>query len=78
MITNEKLIDILVESGADIDPGNIEVDKTFENIGLDSLDTYNFFTQIDDDLGVEVPDEVFEQLNTIDKVRKYLKSRLNG
>jgi len=78
MITNERLIEILLESGADIDQDDIDVYKTFESIGLDSLDTYNFFTQIDDDLGVEVPDEVFEQLNTIDKVREYLKSKLNG
>ena len=78
MITNERLIEILLESGADIDQDDIDVYKTFESIGLDSLDTYNFFTQIDDDLGVEVPDEVFEQLNTIDKVREYLKSKLHG
>jgi len=72
MITNEKLVDILLASGADVEKSNIEPDKTFENTGLDSLDMYNFFVQIEEELGVEVPDEVFEELDTLAKVRAYL------
>lgn len=73
MITNERLIEILMASGADVDKSSIEPNKTFENIGMDSLDMYNFFVQIEDDLGVEVPDDVFEELDTLEKVRAYLE-----
>lgn len=73
MITNEKLIDIMLASGADVEKSSIEPGKTFENIGMDSLDMYNFFVQIEEELGVEVPDEVFEELDTLEKVRAYLE-----
>lgn len=73
MVTTEKLIEIMIESGADVEKAQIEPNETFENIGLDSLDMYNFFVQIEEDLGVEVPDAVFEELNTLEKVRAYLE-----
>lgn len=78
MITNETLIDILVKSGADVEKQNVKPDQPFEDMGLDSLDMFNFFTQIDDDLEIEVPDEVFEQLDTLEKVRAYIESKMNG
>jgi acyl carrier protein len=78
MITHDKLIKLLKKSGADIDFDNLDPNKNLPDIGLDSLDTYNFFVEIDDDLGVEVPDEVFEELNTLEKIRNYLESKLNG
>ena len=78
MITHDKLIKLLKKSGADIDFDSLDPNKNLPDIGLDSLDTYNFFVEIDDDLGVEVPDEVFEELNTLEKIRNYLESKLNG
>ena len=78
MITHDKLIKLLKNSGADIDFDSLDPNKNLPDIGLDSLDTYNFFVEIDDDLGVEVPDEVFEELNTLEKIRNYLESKLNG
>lgn len=78
MIDNETLIDILVKSGADVEKQNVKHDQPFKDMGLDSLDMFNFFTQIDDDLEVEVPDEVFEHLDTLEKVRVYIESKLNG
>lgn len=78
MITDEMLIDILVKSGADVDKQNVKPEQTFKDMGLDSLDMFNFFTQIDDDFEVEVPDEEFEKLDTLEKLRAYLESKLNG
>ncbi|MCT7655662.1 phosphopantetheine-binding protein [Oceanimonas sp. NS1] len=78
MITFEKLVDVLKESGADVDFGSLTPEQKFENIGLDSLDMFNFFTEIDDKFGIDVPDEDFEQLDTMEKLKNYLEQRLNG
>ncbi|RBO85741.1 acyl carrier protein [Marinomonas aquiplantarum] len=78
MINNEKLIDILVKSGVDVEKENIHAEQSFEDMGLDSLDMFNFFTEIDEQLGVEIPDDDFEGMNNLDEVRLYLVSKLDG
>ncbi|MDQ7732081.1 phosphopantetheine-binding protein [Halomonas sp. SpR1] len=75
MITSEKLIDILINSGAEVDRSDISTDKSFEELGLDSLDIFNFFTEIDAELGIDVPDKDFESLQSIEDVSKYLTSK---
>ena len=72
MITSEKLIELLMSSGADISEETIKSDVLFSDIGLDSLDLYNFFSEIDSELGIEVPDEDFVELQNIEHVVIYL------
>ena len=72
MITSEKLIELLMSSGADISEETIKADVLFSDIGLDSLDLYNFFSEIDSELGIEVPDEDFVELQNIEQVVIYL------
>ena len=72
MITSEKLIELLMSSGADISEETIKSDVLFSDIGLDSLDLYNFFSEIDSELGIEVPDEDFVELQNIEQVVIYL------
>ena len=78
MILQERLKEILSSSGAEVDSSAINGNMTFEDMGMDSLDTFNFFSEIDEELGVDVPDEVFEQLNTLNKLEKYLEAALSG
>ena len=77
MILKERLTVILLNSGADIDVSAIDDNIAFEDMGLDSLDMFNFFSQIDEELDIEVPDEIFEQLTTLKKLRTYLESKLS-
>lgn len=74
MITNRDLIDILIKSGADVAIDSIRVDQTFKEMGLDSLDVFNFLSLIDDDLGIEISDEDFEKINTIEDVCRHLNN----
>ena len=78
MITIESLKDILIKSGADIDLKSINSEYTFKEIGLDSLDVFNFFSEIDDVFGYDIPDEDFEVLDTIGKLKNYLEIKTNG
>ncbi|MDC0010725.1 acyl carrier protein [Porticoccaceae bacterium] len=78
MILQERLKEILSSSGAEVDSSAINGNMTFEDMGMDSLDMFNFFSEIDGELGVDVPDEVFEQLTTLNKLEKYLEAALSG
>lgn len=75
MVTNDQLIEILINSGADIDRVDIDTSKSFEELGLDSLDIFNLFTEIDAEFDIDVPDEDFESLQTIEDIKKYLTSK---
>ena len=75
MITSEKLIELLMSSGADISEETIKSDVLFSDIGLDSLDLYNFFSEIDSELGIEVPDEDFVELQNIEQGVIYLNQK---
>lgn len=75
MVTIEQILDILKKSGADVNVQDISPQQTFESIGLDSLDMFNFFTEIDEKLGIDVPDEDFEKLDTLEKLKDYLDNK---
>lgn len=77
MITNEQLTEILLRSGVDLEARKIDFTQSFSEMGLDSLDMYNFLTQIDDELDIDVPDEVFDQLDTMEKLRTYIEDKMN-
>ena len=51
----------------------IASDKTFGDLGLDSLDIAELVMQIEDETGVEI--EVSPELNTIDKLAAYISER---
>lgn len=76
MLTKDFLIELIIKAGVDIAKEDIQLDKKFSELGMDSLDTFNFFTEIDAELGVDVPDEDFEELDTLDKVFEYLKVKV--
>lgn len=75
MITNEQLLTLMASSGVDINFDNLDANDTFNESGLDSLDVFNFFSEVDDQLGIEVPDEKFEELQTLNKLKDYLNSQ---
>lgn len=74
MITEKDLIEFLVTSGAEIKREDINVLETFEDMGLDSLDVFNFFTEIESEIGLDVPDEDFDTLQTIKDVKDYINN----
>tara|TARA_R110000824_G_scaffold400686_1_gene608839 strand:- start:8043 stop:8273 length:231 start_codon:yes stop_codon:yes gene_type:complete len=76
MLTKDFLKELIMKAGVDIDKEDIQLDKKFSELGMDSLDTFNFFTEIDAELGVDVPDEDFEELDTLDKVFEYLRVKV--
>lgn len=46
----------------------------FQDIGMDSLDKMTVMLNIKDELGVDIPDDKIEQLNTFEKLVAYVET----
>ena len=58
-----------VQSNVDLLPLN----QTFIEIGLDSLDIFNIFLEIEKQFNVTLPDEEIDHLQTIEAIQIYLR-----
>ncbi len=68
----EKLTAILADQLA-ADPETMTMDtKIAEELGADSLDLVDLLMSIEDEFGVEIPDEEVENIHTIGEVVDYI------
>ncbi len=72
MVDQAQLLALLQKSGSDVEPALEDFDKQFSEIGLDSLDVYNFLSEIEVELGKKVSDEDFQTLNSLNDVMAFL------
>ena len=71
----EKITEILAEQlAADQDTMTMET-KIAEELGADSLDLVDLLMSIEDEFGVEIPDEEVENLHTIGDVVNYISKK---
>ena len=68
-----KLAAIIAEhNGCDI--GTILPETTFEELGIDSLDTVEMVMQLEEELGIEI--ELTEKLATIGELVSFIESKM--
>ena len=67
----EKVIKILADY-KDIDPSEIKMETTFEELGFDSLDTVELVMNFEDEFGVTI--EADENLKTVGDVVKLIEN----
>jgi len=67
----EKIIELLADY-SDVDAANINAESTFEDLGLDSLDTVELMMGIEDEFGVSI--EVNDSIKTIGDVVEYIEN----
>ena len=68
-----KVIDIIVEQlGVNADQV-IPDAKFIEDLGADSLDTVELIMALEEECGIEVPDEEAEKLMSVGDVNKYIE-----
>lgn len=61
-----------------IEPELITLEKSFEDdLGADSLDRVEIIMQLEDELGVEIPDEVAENIKTVGDALEEIR-KVNG
>ena len=73
----EKRQKLIVEK-LDIDAAKVTLDASFRNdLGADSLDTYELVYAIEEELGVSIPDEKANEFETVRDAYDFIKSELD-
>ena len=69
----QKVKDIIVER-LDVNPDQVTPDAKFiEDLGADSLDTVELVMALEENFGMEIPDEEAEKLQSVGDVIKYIE-----
>ena len=72
----EKLFDIVC-NGLDLNADEITLDADLrEDFDADSLDMVDLIMDIEDEFGVEVPDEILDKLVTVKDVIDYIEENM--
>ncbi len=65
----------LIADKLEIDEGKITLDSSFRNdLGADSLDTYELVYAIEEELGISIPDEKANEFETVRDAYDFIKS----
>ncbi len=76
-MTFEKITAILAEQ-LDADKDAMTMDtKIADDLGADSLDLVDLLMSVEDEFGIEIPDEDVENISTIGDIVEYINSKLN-
>ncbi len=70
----EAIKKIVVEQ-LDVDEKDIELKTSFQDLNADSLDIVELIMAIEEEFGIEIPDEDAEKLTTVGAAVDYIKSK---
>ncbi len=66
----------LIADKLEIDAGKITLDSSFrQDLGADSLDTYELVYAIEEEMGVSIPDEKANEFETVRDAYDFIKSQ---
>ena len=66
----------LIADKLEVDESKITLDSSFrQDLGADSLDTYELVYAIEEEMGVSIPDEKANEFETVRDALDYLKSQ---
>ena len=76
MSTFEKVRDVVVEQ-LGVKEGEVKSEARFvEDLGADSLDTVELVMAIEEEFGIEIPDDDAEKAKTVGDVVEYINKKL--
>jgi acyl carrier protein len=71
----EKIKKLIAEK-LEIDAAKVTMEATFrQDLGADSLDTYELVYAIEEELGISIPDEKANEFETVKDAYDYIKSQ---
>lgn len=74
----ENKVITIVSEAANVEAGNIKAGTSFvDDLNLDSLDMVEMMMKMEEEFGIEIPEEKTEELKTIADVTKYLADNKN-
>lgn len=66
----------LIADKLDIDEEKVTLDASFrQDLGADSLDTYELVYAIEEELGIQIPDEKANEFETVRDAYEFIKSQ---
>ena len=75
MAVNEKITEIIVEQ-LGVKPEEVTPEASFvDDLGADSLDTVELVMALEEEFGVEIPDEDAEKITTVGDAIKYVEEK---
>ncbi len=67
----------LIAEKLEIDEEKITLDSSFrQDLGADSLDTYELVYAIEEEMGINIPDEKANEFETVRDALEYIKSQM--
>ena len=76
MLSKKQIEEIMQNAGLAVDlQSPIPTNEAFTELGLDSLDVFNIFVELEVLTGIQVPDNDIEKLQTIDSIHAYFAAR---
>ena len=76
MAVPEKITEIIVEQ-LGVKPEEVTTEASFvDDLGADSLDTVELVMALEEEFGIEVPDEDAEKLTTVGDAVRYIEEKL--
>lgn len=71
----DKIKDILVEQ-LNVDENDITMESSFiDDLGADSLDVVELIMAMEEEFGIEIPEEDAESISTVGAAVEYIKAR---
>ncbi len=62
--TTQRVIGVIAKN-QHLDPSTIQADSTFEQLGIDSLDGLQILFAIEEEFGVDIPDDIAREFVSI-------------
>lgn len=66
----------LIAERNDCDVSEVTRESTFQDLGIDSLDTVEMLMKLEDEIGVEV--ELDQKVETVGELVDFIESKMNG
>jgi acyl carrier protein len=74
MSTIDKVIEVVIDK-LGVEEDKIVPDASFiDDLGADSLDTVELIMQLEEEFGIEIPDEDAENITTVKKAVDYIEA----
>ncbi|HRU39097.1 MAG TPA: acyl carrier protein [Candidatus Goldiibacteriota bacterium] len=72
----ERVKDVIVAQ-LGVDPSEVKPEASFvDDLGADSLDTVELVMALEEEFGLEIPDEDAEKIKTVGETIEHIKSKL--
>lgn len=77
MVDQNRIREILKQSGTNIHPSIEDFNKSFQEIGLDSLDQFSFLSEIEIIFEITFTDEEVESFRSLSDIIEFLNENSN-